>query len=263
MANTNPQLEWCHVRMGKDLNWWVVEISDEIHWDVDGLGIIDPRQMSHILDLCDSLRDYGFDPDVLDNAFFKFQIEGEIKKSSLVRLSRTSDSIFDEGVQSFVLPNILDEEKGPYADLLDQITKCRVKMLNDLIDFDQNLTIDELEDEIRERQNLDYMEGRAVHFFTELTAILEYVPDGYEADMDEDEIRRPSSEEDLDDIPDFDDSKAEKIEEDETMKWDEEEEEEEEEENDLDDFDAEEELLEKDDKEKEEEPPKRGRPKKR
>ena len=114
----------------------------------------------------------------------------------------------------------MDEEKGPYADFLDQITRFRVKMLNDLIDFEHNLTIDELEDEIRERQNSDFLEGRAVHFFNEVTAILEYVPDGFELDLaDEDE----AGTEEYDDFPDLPEEEEGKIEEDETMKWDEEE----------------------------------------
>jgi hypothetical protein len=125
------------------------------------------------------------------------------------------------------MPDVIDEEKGPYADFLDQITRFRVKMLNDLIEFDQNLTVDELEDEIRERQNQDYMEGKAVHPFQEVISILEYVPEGYELDEDEPTKR---DEEDIEDIPDFVEDETEKIEEDETMRWDDEEEEEEEEE---------------------------------
>ena len=81
-------------------------------------------------------------------------------------------------------------------------------------------TIDELEDEIRERQNSDFLEGRAVHFFNEVTAILEYVPDGFELDLaDEDEAET----EEYDDFPDLPEEEEGKIEEDETMKWDEEE----------------------------------------
>ena len=105
------------------------------------------------------------------------------------------DSVLESEDPLFALPDVLDEEKGPYADFLDHITKLRVKMLNDLIDFAQNLTVEELEEEIREKQNADYMEGRASHFFTELTAILEYVPEGFELDDDEDEPK-PKSEDD-------------------------------------------------------------------
>ena len=178
MPNPSPQLEWAIVRLGSDVNWWVEEISDDVHWDVDGLGIIDPRQISHVVDLCESLGEYGFDPEILDSVFFKFKIEKALKENR-VRLVQTRDSLIHSDEQLFALPDIMDEEKGPYADFLDQITRFRVKMLNDLIDFEHNLTIDELEDEIRERQNSDFLEGRAVHFFNEVTAILEYVPDGF------------------------------------------------------------------------------------
>ena len=61
MAKSAPQLEWCIVRLGDDHNWWVEEVSDPVRWDVDGLSIIDPRQVQHIIELVDPLRDYGFD----------------------------------------------------------------------------------------------------------------------------------------------------------------------------------------------------------
>lgn len=224
MPSSSPKLEWCVVRLGEDLNWWVSEISDDIHWDVDGLSIIDPRQMSHLIELCEPLRDYGFNFDSLDNAFFTFRIDRELKDGA-IRLIRTREPLSESEDRLFALPDILDEEKGPYADFLDQITKLRVKMLNDLIDFDQKLTIDELEEEIRERQNSDFLEGRATHFFHEINAILEYVPVGFELDEDEVDI----DVEEIADFPDIDEP-DEKIEEDETMRWDEEEEEEEEEE---------------------------------
>jgi hypothetical protein len=103
-------------------------------------------------------------------------------------------------------------------------------MLNDVIDFSQNLTVEELEEEIREAQNASFMEGRASHFFTELTAILEYVPEGFELDEDEDAKPKSEDEELEKDLADVDAGAVvdEKIEEDDTMKWDEEEEEEDE-----------------------------------
>lgn len=204
--------------MGKDNNWWVTEVSDSIHWDVDGLGLVDPRQLSYILEQCDALREYGFDPDIVDEAFTSLKIDREEKKESL-RLVRTGESLLDDDNTHFGLPDIIDEEKGPYADFLDQITRFRVKMLNDLIEFDQNLTVDELEEAIRERHNQEYMEGKAVHPFVEVVSILEYVPDGYE--LDEEESRK-DDEEDIVDLPEFEEEN-EKIEQDETMVWDEDE----------------------------------------
>ncbi len=241
MARSSPKLQWCIVRTGDDLNWWVEEISDETHWDVDGLGIIDPRQISHVIDLCEPLRDYGFDTDVIDQAFFPFALEKELE-GGRVRLKRSKDSLLESDEQIFfALPDIVDEEKGPYADFLDQITRARVKMLNDLIDFDQNLTIEELEEEIRERQNAEYFEGRAVHFFNEITAILEYVPEGFELDQDEETGEKGS--EDIDSIPDLEEEES--IEEDETMKW--------EEESDEEDISEEEALIGDDDEDEDEE----------
>ncbi len=218
MSKSSPQLDWCIVKVSDDENWWVEEISDPIHWDVDGLGIVDPKQVTHIIDLCDSLRVYGFDPSILEDAFFKFRIDSATKDKR-VKLSRVKVSIIDGDEELFALPNIMDEEKGPYADFLDQITKFRVKMLNDLIDFEQKLTIDELEDEIRERQNSDLMEGIPVHFFNEITTVLEYVPEGFEGDLDE-EISSSSKNKDAD-LNEFPEIEVdEKIVEDETMKWD-------------------------------------------
>jgi hypothetical protein len=208
------------------MNWWATEVSNPIHWDVDGLGVIDPRQISYILEQCDSLREYGFDADVIDDAFCSMKIESEGKKEQ-VRLAFTKDSLLEDDNSHFALPDIIDEEKGPYADFLDHITRFRVKMLNDLIEFDQNLTVDELEDEIRERQNQDFMEGKAVHPFQEIVSILEYVPQGYE--LDDDEPTQKADGDDIDEIPDFVEDESEKLEEDETMRWDEDEEEEEDE----------------------------------
>ncbi len=215
MSQTNPKLEWCVVRTGDDHNWWVREISDPIHWDVDGLGVVDPRQISYILEQCDALREYGFDPDLIDEAFFSFRIQKE-EADGNVRIVRSKDSLLEDESVVFGLPDLIDEERGPYADFLDQITKFRVKLLNDLIDFDQNLTVDEIEDEIRERQNQDFMEGRAVHPFNEIVSILDYVPEGYE--LEDDEAPTPGEEE-IEDIPDFEEDN-EKLVEDETMRWD-------------------------------------------
>jgi hypothetical protein len=217
------KIEWCKVRLGDDLNWWVTEVSDPLHWDVDGLGIIDPRQISYIIDQCEILREYGFDTDLIDDAFYSLKINTEAEPGQVL-LMRSQESLLEEENTLFALPDVIDEEKGPFADFLDQITRYRVKLLNDLIEFERNLTVDELEDDLRERLNQDYVEGRSVHPFTEIAAILDYVPDGYELDGDE---TVKTGDENIDDIPDFEEEEA--IEEDETMKWDEDEDEEEDE----------------------------------
>lgn len=220
MAKATSTLEWCIVRLGEDHNWWVAETSDPVRWDVDGLSIIDPRQLSHLIELVDPLRDYGFDQDVMERAFILFRIEKDLGGGK-VRLKRTKESLFESEEKLFVLPDVLDEENGPYADLLDLLTRCRVKMLNDLFDFESKLTVDEVEDELREAQNSHFIEGRAVHSFEEITAILDFMPAGYESD---DEKPAKSTEED-DDLPELDEAEEEKLKNDESLKWDDDEEE--------------------------------------
>src|SRR5271154_1088118 len=135
MAKPSPKLEWCVVRLGDDLNWWVSEISDSVHWDVDGLSIIDPRQHTHILDLLDPLREYGFQADIFEAAFIPFAVKESLPDNK-VKLIRAHESLLESEEKLFALPDQVDEEKGPYADFLDHVTKLRVKFLNDAIDFE-------------------------------------------------------------------------------------------------------------------------------
>lgn len=243
MALLSPKLKWLIVRLGQDTNWWVEETSDPINWDtVDGLSILDPRQVAYIIDASDQLIEYGLHPTVINDAFYKFHIVEDLGKGR-IKLERVKDSLLDTTEPLFALPDIVDEEKGPYADLVNQITVARVKMLNDVIEFEQHFTIEELEEEIREHQNNEYMEGKAVHAFSELTSILEYVPEGYEIDLGEEEV---ADEEGIGLDEEFPDLEEEHIEEDETMRWGDEDEDEEDETLDDDDEGAEDEEDEDD-----------------
>jgi hypothetical protein len=227
MAKGTPQLEWCIVRLGEDHNWWVDEVSDPVHWDVDALSIIDPRQVDHLIEAIEPLREYGFDPDIFERAFIAFRITKDLGKGR-VRLQRTKEPLLESDEKLFALPDIIDEENGPYADLLDHLTRLRVKLLNDLFDFEEKLTVDEVEDQIREAQNNDFIEGKSVHLFTELTAILDFVPAGY-GDEDEEEVgakrRGAAADEEEDDLPDIEEEEDERMKNDASLKWDEDDEE--------------------------------------
>ena len=254
MAKPTSTLEWCIVRLGEDHNWWVAETSDPVRWDVDGLSIIDPRQLSHLIELVEPLRDYGFDQDSFEAAFISFRIERDLG-SGKVRLKRVKESLFESDEKLFVLPDILDEENGPYADLLDHLTRCRVKMLNDLFNFEAKLSVDEVEDEIREDQNAHFIEGKAVHTFAELTAILEYMPAGHE--HDEEHPSKDIEDHGEDDLPELDKEEEEKLKNDESLKWDEDEDRPDEEDPDKDPDEEKAESKDDDDDEDEEKPKRR------
>jgi len=219
MAKSSTSLDWCTVRLGDDHNWWVDEVSDPVRWDVDGLSIIDPRQVAHLVELVEPLRDYGFSQEIMEAAFIPFRIEKDLGAGK-IRLKRVKDSLFESEEKLFALADTIDEENGPYADLLDHITRCRVKMLNDLFNFEAKLTIDEVEDELREEQNASFIEGKAVHSFDELIDILDFVPEGWDTDEE-----RPAAKGDDDtgdhDLPELDEAEEEKLKKDESLKWDE------------------------------------------
>ena len=221
MAKATSTLSWCNVRLGDDHNWWVNETSDPVRWDVDGLSIIDPRQVTHLIELVEPLRDYGFDQEMFDAAFIPFRIEKDLGNGK-VRLKRVKESIVESDDKLFALADTLDEENGPYADLLDHLTRCRVKMLNDLFKFESKLSVDEVEDEIREEQNTQFIEVKAIHTFEELTAILDFMPAGYDAD-DEAPAKDAEDEADDADLPEIDADEEEKLKNDESLKWDEDE----------------------------------------
>jgi hypothetical protein len=218
MAKGSPQLEWCIVRLGEDHNWWVDEISDPVHWDVDGLSIIDPRQVDHIIELIEPLREFGFDSDLFERAFIPFRITKDLGKGK-VRLARTKQPLLESEEKLFALPDVIDEENGPYADFLDHITRLRVKLINELLDLEEKLTVDEVEDQLREAQNNDFIEGKAVHLFSEITAILDFMPAGHGED-DEDGDKGAAEDED-DDLPEVEEEDEEKLKNDSSLKWDE------------------------------------------
>ncbi|MDR2512330.1 MAG: hypothetical protein LBD01_00780 [Puniceicoccales bacterium] len=230
MAKSSKNLLWCVVHLRKDKNWWVKKTNNTGNWDTDGLPIIDPKQFAHVLDLLDPLREYGLVMDFLEQAFIPFQVQEALADKQL-RLVRVNDSFVDSDEVLFALPDVADEDASPYSEFLTHITKLRVKFLNDNVKFEQKLTIDDLEDQVRELQSQTDAEGHALHAFTEVTDILEFVPEGYELSSEEEETTvEDADEEDIDVGEGFDLDTEEKIEEDDTMHWDEEGEENEEEE---------------------------------
>lgn len=231
MKKTGPSLDWCVVRLGDKENWWVDSISDKENWDVDDLSIIDPKQFLHISELLDSMTEFGLDSQFVDEAFFTFEISEELD-GGLIKLVRVRDSLLKAEDMLFALPDVLDEEKGPYADFLSHVSKIRVSMLNDLIDFAEPYTLEEMEEVLSEKQNNDFLESQRSHFSDELIAILEFVPDGFVIDSDLDE-EGTGSKNDGEDYSDLEadlvevSDKEEKLLPDEDLKWEEEEEKEE------------------------------------
>ena len=123
------------------------------------MGIIDPKQFLYISELLDSMTEFGLQSQMVDEAFFTFEISEELKDQK-VKLVRVRDSLLKAEDMLFALPDVLDEEKGPYADFLNHVSTVRVSMLNDLIEFSEPYTVEEMEEVLSERLNNDFLESR-------------------------------------------------------------------------------------------------------
>ena len=187
MAIVTPQLEWCSVRFDNESLWWVQTVNQGFLWEFDELGIIDPRQLLHILELLNSMREYGLHDDIVEKAFFKFRPQREMTNKRF-RLKRTRESIYEPDQALFALPNDIDEESGPFVDFMKHALRLRVRMLNDLIESEKPLTAEEADTAIREAQAADLIEDRTIHYFTKITTVLEYTPEGLDSDDLKDEV---------------------------------------------------------------------------
>lgn len=173
------QFEWCVAKLEPDFHWWIDETS-EAAADGDGLvSVFDPKQVEFMLDLLDPLRKYGLQMGILEKAFLPLAIDKDLGNKRL-RLVPSTESLASSDEKLFALPHLSDESYGGYAEFIDHISALRVKLLNDCCNFKQNLTIDELEEELRNLVESTGENDSPGHLFQEVLAILEYCPAGYE-----------------------------------------------------------------------------------
>ncbi|MDR2200873.1 MAG: hypothetical protein LBN94_02065 [Puniceicoccales bacterium] len=175
----SEKIEWCTVKLNDNGKWWLEKISNDVSIDTDYAGIIDPRQFEHIIELVSPLGEYGFRNDLMEDAFLKFRILSELPNNQ-VKLEFTATKVLSSEEPLFLLPNILTDNEGPYAEFIDHIIRLRVKLLNELIDFKVPMNMEEIEESMREKYQEKYIEGNTVHVFDEIVDILEYTPAGYD-----------------------------------------------------------------------------------
>ncbi|MDR3117080.1 MAG: hypothetical protein LBT98_00670 [Puniceicoccales bacterium] len=178
-------LEWCIVTLKADYNWWLEE-ADSLPETVEEeqLSILDPRQVECVFDLLEPLRGYGLDREIVGRAFLRFTIDRDLG-GGRVRLVPSGEAIGESAEKLFALPDTFREGYGGYAEFLDHISSLRIKYLNARHHFAQQLTVDELEEAVRDA--LEGFQGLAPHLFQEIAGILEYVPAGFSEDGEEEE----------------------------------------------------------------------------
>jgi hypothetical protein len=186
---------WIVVRLGNDLNWWVEEASDHIHWPREGLSILDPRQLRDVLERLAGYEAQGFQPAAFAEAFQLFEVQSELEDGRL-RL-RPVRATAGGGLQNvFAMPRIADEDDTRYADFIESLVAMRVRKLNDTHDYARQLDVLDLEEELDAEASDRYFGGQGAHCYDEMHDILTWSPDDEEeaeeegaGDEDEEERR--------------------------------------------------------------------------
>ncbi|MDR0418308.1 MAG: hypothetical protein LBH08_02655 [Puniceicoccales bacterium] len=175
----SDKIEWCIVKLMDDYKWWLEKVNNDTQTDTDYVGVIDPRQFEHLVELTSPLFDYGLRNELVEGAFLKLRIVAELPDNR-VKLEFMPTKIHSAEEPLFLLPNVIADNEGPYAEFIDHIIRLRVKLLNDSIDFKVPINVEEIEETLREQYQEKYIEGNNIHVFDEIVDILEYTPNGYD-----------------------------------------------------------------------------------
>lgn len=189
------QIEWCVVKLGADRRWWIEETSaTALISDDEQACVLDPKQIESIFDLLEPLQPYGLQRSLIEKAFLPLTIDRDLGQGRL-RLLPTDESLSLSDGKLFALPRLFDESYGGYAEFIDHIGNLRVKMLNANRRLKRQLSIDDLEDQVRAIWENAENSGQPLHLFQEIVAILEFCPAGDEKDFEDEWEEWDASEE--------------------------------------------------------------------
>jgi hypothetical protein len=173
------------VRLGDDQNWWVEEVSDDIYWGREALGVLDPQQVRYVTDALEKYRPDGYRRTQFQEAFQAWRVERQLEEG-LLRLVPTDESFFDEGAQLFALPDApltLEDEleqSSRFLDFMEALEHLRIKHLNRTHHYAHDVDEFEMEDELRMVDADRYFAGDALHVFEEIREVLEWAPEEWE-----------------------------------------------------------------------------------
>jgi hypothetical protein len=177
MSSTPETLpDWIVVRLDDDLNCWPDEASEEVFPGALSRGVLDPRQLSHLVQALEEYLPHGYRKELFASAFQTYVIQSELSDGRL-RLARADEDVFDADTQLFAIP-IVDEEEGTgaYYDFLDDISTARVRFLNATHHYVRNCTELDMDEELENIDRDRYFAADSIHVFDEINEILEWKP---------------------------------------------------------------------------------------
>jgi hypothetical protein len=161
------------VRLGEDFNWWLAPTPDDVPGEESpDHGVLDPRQVRHVLDALEQHRPFGADPNLFGESFRFYAIQAELGEG-VVQLE-VADADGDGDL--FALPVIDDENDGPYFDFLDALSAARIRRLNATHEYAHGCTVEEMQEELDALDSDRYFSDERIHAFDEINEILEWSP---------------------------------------------------------------------------------------
>ncbi len=155
------------VRLRDDLNWWTDETSPR--------GVLDPRQVAHLVDALDAYEPYGLTREQFNDAFQVYAAESELADDQL-RLVAVDEPIHHTGEQLFALPLTTADDDNPYTRFLGALGAARIRLLNTTYHYARACTETEMYDELDALDSDRYFSDDTIHVFDELNEILTWQP---------------------------------------------------------------------------------------
>lgn len=170
---------WIVIRLDEDMNWWLDETSDDMDRSSRDRSILDPRQVSHLVEALDQYRPHGLRPEQFAAAFQVYAMQSELSDGRL-KLILTDESIIDTGAQLFALPLIGEEDAGAYSKFVDTISAARVRLLNKTHHYARDCTELDMLEELDALDRDRFFSAETMHVFDEINEILEWSPAEWE-----------------------------------------------------------------------------------
>ncbi len=170
---------WIVIRLDEDMNWWLDETSDDMDRSSGDRSILDPRQVSHLVEALDQYRPHGLRPEQFAAAFQVYAMQSELSDGRL-KLILTDESIIDTGAQLFALPLIGEEDAGAYSKFVDTISAARVRLLNKTHHYARDCTELDMLEELDALDRDRFFSAETMHVFDEINEILEWSPAEWE-----------------------------------------------------------------------------------
>jgi len=160
-------------RLGEDFNWWLAPTPDDVPGEESpDRGVLDPRQVRHVLDALEEYRSFGVDMKLFGEVFRFYAIQSELGEGVVQLEAAGADGDGD----LFALPVIDDEDDGPYFDFLDALSAAHIRRLNATHEYAHGCTVEEMQEELDTLDSDRYFSARTIHVFEEINEILEWSP---------------------------------------------------------------------------------------